>query len=71
MQFYPKVLPSFTHVIIGKRWVKLGKAFYPPNPVCYMRSTDNKQEQKPNVTIRARTLNNNGLELQAVKISQN
>ena len=30
MQFYPKILPSFTHVIIGKRWVKLGKTFYAP-----------------------------------------
>ena len=25
IQSYPKVLPSFTHAIIGKRWVKLGK----------------------------------------------
>ena len=32
MQFYPKVLPSFTHANIGKRWVKSGKTFYPPSP---------------------------------------
>ena len=25
IQFYPKVLPSFTHAIIGKRWLNLGK----------------------------------------------
>ena len=33
MQFYLKVLPSFTHAIIWKKWVKLGKTFYQPNPI--------------------------------------
>ena len=32
MQFYPKVLPSFTIAIIELKWVKPGKKFYPPNP---------------------------------------
>ena len=33
LQFYPKVLSSFTLAIIGLKWVQVGKTFYPPpNP---------------------------------------
>ena len=52
MQFYPKFLPRFTHAIIGKRWVKLGKTFYSPNPepdgeICCSEKTRLKHVVRP------------------------